>query len=181
MKRLRSLIGLLFACCVLVPAFAAPGDDAFERGYSAYEQRNYPEAASAWREAAALGHARAQNGLGVLYQDGAGVRKDLKEAARWFLESASRGYAFGMYNLALMYRDGTGLMPNDVEAYKWIQLAIDYANDDVLDHAATAACNALFVGFNTELGAEIHGLLSEIYAALGWSWHAEVCARWAPR
>lgn len=65
--------------------------------------------------------------------------------------------------------------------HPWIQLAIDYANDDVLDHAATAACNALFVGFNTDLGAEIHGLLSEIYAALGWSWHAEVCARWAPR
>jgi hypothetical protein len=123
MKRLRCLIGLLFACCALVPAFAAPGDEAFERGYSAYEQRNYPEAASAWREAAALGHARAQNGLGVLYQDGAGVRKDMKEAARWFLESASRGYAFGMYNPALMYRDGTGLMPNDVEAYKWFYLA----------------------------------------------------------
>jgi hypothetical protein len=123
MQRFHRLIGLLFACCVFFPAFAAPGDDAFERGHAAYEQRKYVEAAAAWREAAALGHARAQNGLGVLYQDGLGVRKDLREAARWFQESASRGYAFGMYNLALLYRDGAGVMRNDIEAYKWFYLA----------------------------------------------------------
>jgi hypothetical protein len=123
MKPIPALAVFFLALCAILPALAAPGDDEFERGYGAYEARKYAEAAALWRKAADLGHPLAQNGLGVLYQDGLGVKKDLKEAARWFQESASRGYAFGMYNLALLYRDGAGVMRNDIEAYKWFYLA----------------------------------------------------------
>lgn len=123
MNIVRLWFWILLAWGVMSPAWAALGDDEFERGYDAYEQRKYPEAAAQWRNAADLGHARAQNGLGVLYRDGIGVNRDPKEAVRWFMESASRGYAIGMYNLALMYKDGAGVMRNDVEAYKWFYLA----------------------------------------------------------
>jgi hypothetical protein len=119
----RFLFWMLLAWGAISPSWAALGDDEFERGYDAYDQHKYSEAAALWRKAADLGHARAQNGLGVLYRDGIGVKRDPKEAVRWFQESASRGYAFGMYNLALMYKDGIGVMRNDVEAYKWFYLA----------------------------------------------------------
>lgn len=119
----RILFCVVLAWGAMSPSWAALGDEAFERGFDAYDQRKYSEAAALWRKAADLGHARAQNGLGVLYRDGIGVKRDPKEAVRWFLESASRGYAIGMYNLALMYKDGTGVMRNDVEAYKWFYLA----------------------------------------------------------
>lgn len=115
----QALIALFFAA----PALAAPGDEEFARGYDAYDARQFTEAVALWRKAANLGHAREQNGLGLLYRDGIGVKKDDKEAVRWLLESASRGYALGMFNLALMYKDGTGVMRNDIEAYKWFYLA----------------------------------------------------------
>ncbi len=111
------------ACAMPVAAQAERGDEAFERGYAAFDLRQYARAAEHWRTAADLGHARAQNGLGVLYRDGLGVTRDPAEAARWFHASAARGYAFGMYNLGLLYRDGTGVMRSDVEAYKWFYLA----------------------------------------------------------
>lgn len=124
MKCMRFLAGWVLVLCAISPAaVAALGDKEFELGYNAYDMRRYDEAAAMWRKAADLGHARAQNGLGLLYRDGVGVKKDAKEAVRWLQESASRGYAFGMYNLAMMFKDGSGVMRNDVEAYKWFYLA----------------------------------------------------------
>jgi TPR repeat protein len=102
----------------------------FERGWEAYTARNYGEAVAAWRKAANAGHARAQNGLGVLYRDGLGVPKDLKQAARWFQASANNGYAYGMYNLGLAYRDGAGIAGDDIEAYKWLLLSITVNFDE---------------------------------------------------
>lgn len=117
------LAGVVLAIGVALNCAAAPGDEEFVRGYDAYDTRQYVEAAALWRKAANLGHARAQNGLGLLCRDGIGVKKDEKETVRWLIESASRGYALGMFNLALMYKDGIGVMRNDVEAYKWFYLA----------------------------------------------------------
>lgn len=111
--------GLLLSCAVS----AADLNEDFERGWNAYTARKYPEAIAFWRKAADQGHARAQNGLGVLYRDGLGVTKDSKQAARWFQASANSGYAFGMFNLGLAYRDGAGVARDDVEAYKWLLLS----------------------------------------------------------
>jgi TPR repeat protein len=103
--------------------YAAEAKGDFEQGWDAYVARRYPEAVAAWRKAADQGHARAQNGLGVLYRDGLGVAKDLKQAARWFQAAANNGYAYAMFNLGLAYRDGAGVARDDVEAYKWLLLS----------------------------------------------------------
>lgn len=110
---------LLLSCA----ASAADLNDDFERGWDAYTARKYPETMAFWRKAAEQGHARAQNGLGVLYRDGLGVTKDSKQAARWFQASANNGYAYAMFNLGLAYRDGAGVARDDVEAYKWLLLS----------------------------------------------------------
>lgn len=114
-------------CLVLAlgagPAFAHEADAEFDRGWQAYESRDYAAAAAAWRQAAERGHPRAQNGLGVLYRDGLGVEKDAATAVTWFRISAQNGYAYAMFNLGLAYRDGSGVAKDDIEAYKWLLLA----------------------------------------------------------
>jgi hypothetical protein len=64
-------------------------------------------------------------------------------------------------------------------AQSWVDVALDFAEENDLERSVTMASNALFLGFGSELGPLIHGLLGELYAALGWEWHEEVAARWA--
>lgn len=61
----------------------------------------------------------------------------------------------------------------------WVDVALDFAEDNELERSVAMAVNALFLGFGTELGPLIHGLLAELYAALGWDWHEEMATRWA--
>lgn len=106
-----------------VSAWAAPGDDEFDRGYESFVSRDYESAMQWWQKAAKKEHARAQNGLGVLFRDGDLGEPDAKLAAYWFRRSAENGYAFAMYSLALLYRDGEGVDRDDIEAHKWFNLA----------------------------------------------------------
>ena len=119
----RKIFLAVFIALVSVSAGAEPGDEAFERGYVAFSSRDYAEAAKWWQQAAEKGHARAQNGLGVLYRDGDLGKPDKKRAVYWFKRSAENGYAFAMYSLAMLYRDGEGVERNDIEAHKWFNLA----------------------------------------------------------
>lgn len=121
-KSLRLLLAALLAATAATAA-RGDADEDFQLGYQAYVQRDYAQAVSLWRKAAEQGHARAQNGLGVLYRDGLGTMKNETSAARWFRESADRGYAFGMFNLGMAYRDGSGVARDDIEAHKWLTLA----------------------------------------------------------
>ncbi|UCH47646.1 MAG: sel1 repeat family protein [Betaproteobacteria bacterium] len=102
---------------------AAAGDDEFDQGYDAFVSREYAEAMKWWHQAAEKGHARAQNGLGVLYRDGDLGEPDKKRAAYWFRRSAENGYVYAMYSLGLLYRDGDGVVRDDIEAHKWFNLA----------------------------------------------------------
>jgi hypothetical protein len=116
------LTGILLMLAGASPALAdAEGD--FSRGYEAYGRQDYAQALSLWRKAAEQGHARAQNGIGVLYRDGLGTVKNERTAAKWFRDSAEKGYAFAMFNLGVMYRDGRGVARDEIEAYKWLTLA----------------------------------------------------------
>ncbi|WP_277600823.1 tetratricopeptide repeat protein [Eikenella corrodens] len=49
------------------------------------------------------GNADAQYNLGVMYDNGQGVRQDYAEAARWYRKAAEQGYAKAQYNLGSMY------------------------------------------------------------------------------
>ncbi|HIF8528697.1 hypothetical protein [Neisseria meningitidis] len=49
-------------------------------------------------QAAAQGHAQAQNNLGNMYADGRGVRQDLALAQEWFGKACQNGYQKGCDN-----------------------------------------------------------------------------------
>ena len=123
MRFVRELIFALLLATIAVHAWAAAGEEEFDLGYDAFVSRDYAAAKQWWEKAAGKGHARAQNGLGVLFRDGDLGEPDKKAAAFWFRRSAENGYVYAMYSLGLLYRDGDGVMRDDIEAHKWFNLA----------------------------------------------------------
>jgi TPR repeat protein len=59
------------------------------------------------------------NMLGRCYENGWGVRVDMKLAAVWYRRSADTGYDWGQYNLAHLYLDGNGVPQNVVLAFEY--------------------------------------------------------------
>ena len=77
---------------------------------------DYAEAAKLFHQAAAANLALGDFGLGVLYQNGAGVPKDTTEAIRRFKMA---GEPEGLYQIALAYELGLGVEQNRQEAIQY--------------------------------------------------------------
>ena len=60
-------------------------------GAAAYEAKKYALALSKFLEAAELGNADAQFGLGVMYDEGLGVPQNHTEAVKWFRLADEQG------------------------------------------------------------------------------------------
>lgn len=95
----------------------------FLMGVAHTESGNDAEAAKYYRMAADQGHARAQNNLGSMYEDGRGVPQSDEEAAKWYLEAASQGLAGAQTNLGAMYAAGAIGPKDNVKAYAWFAIA----------------------------------------------------------
>jgi uncharacterized protein len=82
--------------------------------------RKPSEAIKWWRKAALQEHTRAQYFLGVSYDRGSGVRKNLKKAMGYYLKAAKKGHAEAQYNIGLGFRDGDGVPKNSKAAAYWL-------------------------------------------------------------
>lgn len=90
---------------------------------------DYVASAKWLRQAAQQGCVSAMNNLAFLYQNGWGVKHNLREAVRWYRRAAQAGDAMAQANLGLLYQDGDGGLPYDrVEAYKWFVLSAEQGN-----------------------------------------------------
>lgn len=68
---------------------------------------------------ALTGHAPSQYRLGLLYQLGKGVPRDLNRAAYWFEQAARRNDVGGQYGLAEAYLRGAGVPASPERAFEW--------------------------------------------------------------
>jgi len=59
-----------------------------------------------YRLASEQGDPYAQFNLGVSYNHGSGIEKDLKEAVHWYQLAANQGDLDAQFNLALCYKKG---------------------------------------------------------------------------
>ena len=85
---------LLLPLVVLVPLLVAPATaQDFGKGVEAYLRSDYAAAVREWRPLAEGGQAQAQNGLGVMYENGQGVPRDYSVAVKWYRRAAGQGYA----------------------------------------------------------------------------------------
>ena len=69
---------------------------AFEDGV---KRRNWNNIFALWYSAASNGHKRAQFYVGVCYDHGQGVKKDVKLAFTWFMKAAKQGHRESQGNI----------------------------------------------------------------------------------
>jgi TPR repeat protein len=74
------------------------------------------------------GHARAQCKLGLCYDNGDGVEKNLAEAFRWYRKAAEQGNAWAQFKRGFCYAKGDGVEKNPVEAVRWYRKAAEQGN-----------------------------------------------------
>ena len=67
-------------------------------------------------QAAEQGFAAAQYNLGVMYDNGQGVRQDDAQAVQWYRKAAEQGHAKAQYNLGVAYINGQGVRQDDAQA-----------------------------------------------------------------
>jgi hypothetical protein len=110
------------------PVTAADIDDA----QTAYNSGDFATALKLWQPLAESGNARAQNSLGVMFENGKGVAQDVGTAVKWYRLAAAQGYGGAQYNLGLIYAIGRGGAPRDpLRAYMWFSIAAASLTGDV--------------------------------------------------
>ena len=92
--------------------------------------------AKIWRRLAEKGDAKAQNQLGIMYENGEGVRQSFVEAAKWYRLAAEQGHTGAQLWLGNMYRT-----QDYVQAHMWFSLAAAYPPVDVPDDLPDAETN----------------------------------------
>ncbi len=85
----------------------------YAQGVVAYNNRHFDRALDIWVEVANHGDPQAINALGMMYQSGRGVARDVGTAARLYKKAAKAGLASAQNNLAVLYEGGEGV-PQDL-------------------------------------------------------------------
>ena len=119
------LASIVLAVMLTGAAVAGP----FEDGVAAFRSGDYVTAARIFRPLAEQGNSRAQNNLGLMYDEGQGVLQDDAEAVKWYRVAAEQGNASAQLNLGLMYAEGQGVPQDYVQAHMWASLAAANGND----------------------------------------------------
>lgn len=102
---------------------------------------DYAEAIKWHRKAALMGHADAQNYLGVCYDNGRGLNEDDVEAVKWYRKAAAQGNKYAQNNLGLCYAYGRGLNEDDIEAVKWYRKAAEQGHADAQNNLGNRLYN----------------------------------------
>ncbi len=124
---------LLVSCLAAVAAAAqnpAPVIDAspdashaLSEGIAAYRDKNYSLAFEVLGPLAEAGQVRAQVTLGLMYEQGEGVARNVAQAVQWFERAAQNGNATLRHDLAVKYFKGEGIPQDYAAAAKWWKLS----------------------------------------------------------
>jgi hypothetical protein len=106
------LRAILTALLLLVAGAAVAGP--LEDALAARQRSDYATEYRLLRPLAEEGNAAAQNGLGIMYENGHGVEQDHAEAVKWYRRAADQGDAAAQFNLGLMYENGRGVQQDEL-------------------------------------------------------------------
>ena len=70
------------------------------------------------------------NNVGLYYEAGVHVKKDLALAVSWYKKSAEAGGAYGMEYLAGCYKEGIGVDKDLAKAIEWYTKAAEQGNEE---------------------------------------------------
>ena len=108
----------LFLWMVSGPLYAT-----LSEGLQAYERGQFANALQFLLPLANEGDAVAQHHLGLMYDEGRGVRADPLQARQWYQRAAEVGYAEAQFRLGRLHADGKGGPVDGVQAARWYLLA----------------------------------------------------------
>ena len=114
---MKTLIILLLFISTL--SFANTYND----GVKAYNLKQYKEAYDIWLDLAKDNDKLAQYAIGILYENGHGVKQSVKEAFTWYEMSAESGNTKVQYGLGNAYYFGNGVSKNHDRAIYWWNMA----------------------------------------------------------
>lgn len=162
-------IAPLVFCCLLSaqPVFAG-----FDEAAVAFAVGDYGKALEEVRPLAEQGDPRGQYAMGVLYENGFAVTKDLTQAAAWYLKAAEQGNSDAQYNLGAMNEHGLGMPVNYPEAARWYRPAAEQGDIDALSNLGVLYQNGQGVPQDKVLALALYNL-SVAYAAGGRTQAAE--------
>ncbi|MDI1302615.1 MAG: tetratricopeptide repeat protein [bacterium] len=103
----------------------APAGADLQSGLGAMKRSDYATALKNLAPLAESGDPAAQFGMGQMYLNGWGVRKNEAEAARWMQKAAAQGNTGAQKILASMYRYGLGVAKSPEEEKKWSRKALE--------------------------------------------------------
>ena len=86
------------------------------QGLQASAKNHLKKAVNNFIDASHLGYTKAQFNIGLCFENGKGVKVDLRKAEKYYKLAADDGHPQAMYNLALMYLKGEGGIKKDIVA-----------------------------------------------------------------
>ncbi|MCK4865366.1 MAG: sel1 repeat family protein [Gammaproteobacteria bacterium] len=98
-------------------------------GFKAFTAGNYEQALRLWLPLAEKDDDKAQYNLGILYQKGLGVEKNIKTAFIWYKRASANGNTDAMYNLGIMYDHGKVIYRSPKDATRWWKQAAELGNE----------------------------------------------------
>ncbi len=107
---------------------ASPAQAGFDEGMNAYASGDYDTAAREFKALALSGDRESQYLLGLLFEEGQGVRKDDVEAAYWYARSADQGFADAYFALGQLFVHRKGERQDRMAAHHWFSLAKEYGH-----------------------------------------------------
>ena len=148
---------ILILCAVLLAGILTtlPAHAKFEDGVQAYLAQDYGAALDAWRPLAEDGHAEAQFGIGLCYENGRSVERDLTLAAVWYRKAAEQGLDEAQFNLGNLYLNAEGVPQDLAEAVRWFRRAAEQG----MTHAQVN------LGYSYETGS---GVAKDAEKAVSW-------------
>jgi len=117
----RYLLSLIFLLTMPIAILAQDAD--YDTGKQAFLDGEYARALEILEPLAEAGHSQAQVTLGIMYDNGNGVREDPEEAFRWYMMAAEQGFPIVQHQVAFKYLHGIGVEQNYQEAAKWWELS----------------------------------------------------------
>jgi len=125
----RALRAATFAVLLLIGATSAcVAQTGLDGAKAAYDKRDFAAAFQLAGPLAEAGNAEAQNLLGLMYENGEGVKLNAETAAAWYRKAAEQGHGEAQLNLGALYENGEGVARNEATAAQWYQRAAEGGN-----------------------------------------------------
>ena len=111
----------------------------------ALQRKAIAETIELWEQAANEGHDLACYYLGVMYNQGRGVRRSQIKAMQWWEKAAERGDVAAQFNLGTLYFHGRNVKQSEETAAKWWEMAAEQGDREAQSHLGYLYENGLGV------------------------------------